>query len=158
MVELGPRLKLELVKIEEGIMGGEVLYHSYIAKSKEEVKELKQTAEKKAFLKLSRKKQQDENIKRKLDEKQRHKDELQKKRAALVENEEDNSEPSTIIPKIRPVKATTSSKVNGKVSMKRKEVEAEFDGDAEDEDDDDDGFSDYDISDDEMMPLDDADL
>ncbi|MFH4979215.1 hypothetical protein AB6A40_005924 [Gnathostoma spinigerum] len=41
LVELGPRLKLELYKIEEGVDEGEVLYHSYITKSSEEIEQLR---------------------------------------------------------------------------------------------------------------------
>ncbi|KAJ6222964.1 hypothetical protein RDWZM_001509 [Blomia tropicalis] len=42
LVELGPRMSLELVKIEDGVMTGEVLYHSYITKTNEEIQETKQ--------------------------------------------------------------------------------------------------------------------
>lgn len=41
MFELGPRMKLQLVKIEEGIMTGEVLFHEFIKKTPEEIKALK---------------------------------------------------------------------------------------------------------------------
>jgi ribosome biogenesis protein SSF1/2 len=34
LTELGPRLRLELVKIEEGMCDGKVLYHCYIHKTK----------------------------------------------------------------------------------------------------------------------------
>lgn len=48
MIELGPRLTLELVKIEEGIDEGEVLYHSYITKTaKELIKQRKELPKKK---------------------------------------------------------------------------------------------------------------
>lgn len=35
-------MSLELVKIEDGVMTGEVLYHSYITKTNEEIQETKQ--------------------------------------------------------------------------------------------------------------------
>lgn len=35
--EIGPRLKLRLVKIEEGVCDGEILYHSLVRKSPEEI-------------------------------------------------------------------------------------------------------------------------
>lgn len=35
--ELGPRLTLELMKVERGLCEGEVLYHSYVTKTAEEV-------------------------------------------------------------------------------------------------------------------------
>ncbi|RWS05830.1 hypothetical protein B4U79_04705, partial [Dinothrombium tinctorium] len=65
LVEIGPRMKLELVKVEEGLMGGEVIYHSLIKKTKAEVKAMKQKRQQKIRLKLSRKRQQEENIRRK---------------------------------------------------------------------------------------------
>jgi ribosome biogenesis protein SSF1/2 len=34
LTEIGPRLRLELVKIEEGMCDGKVLYHKYVHKSK----------------------------------------------------------------------------------------------------------------------------
>ena len=37
--ELGPRLRLKLVKIEEGVCRGNVVFHSFVAKSKKEIKE-----------------------------------------------------------------------------------------------------------------------
>lgn len=36
--ELGPRLKLRLIKIEEGVCRGNVVFHNYIKKSKKEIK------------------------------------------------------------------------------------------------------------------------
>lgn len=40
--EIGPRLKIKLVKIEEGICDGEVLYHEHIKKSVEEIAEIRE--------------------------------------------------------------------------------------------------------------------
>jgi len=40
--EIGPRLKLKLVKIEEGVCDGEVLYHDLIKKTPEELKVLRE--------------------------------------------------------------------------------------------------------------------
>ncbi|KAH8033417.1 hypothetical protein HPB51_012273 [Rhipicephalus microplus] len=42
MVELGPRIKLKLVKIEEGLMTGEVMYHAFIQKTPEQIKALRE--------------------------------------------------------------------------------------------------------------------
>lgn len=33
MVQVGPRLELEVVKVEEGLCQGKVLYHSWVSKS-----------------------------------------------------------------------------------------------------------------------------
>lgn len=41
LIELGPRIRMELLKIEEGLVEGEVLYHKYIQKTEEEKKVIK---------------------------------------------------------------------------------------------------------------------
>ena len=41
LMELGPRIRMELLKIEEGLVEGEVLYHKYIQKTEEEKKTIK---------------------------------------------------------------------------------------------------------------------
>jgi ribosome biogenesis protein SSF1/2 len=63
--ELGPRLRLKLIKIEEGICRGNVVFHEYIKKSKKEIKEQMDEIKKKRELKAERKRIQDENVKRK---------------------------------------------------------------------------------------------
>nr|CAG4650928.1 EOG090X0508 [Simocephalus serrulatus] len=42
MIELGPRMRMELIKIEEGLVDGEVLYHQFIQKTEEEKKLIRQ--------------------------------------------------------------------------------------------------------------------
>lgn len=44
LVELGPRMTLSLMKITVGVDDGEVLYHSYITKTKNEVDQLRREA------------------------------------------------------------------------------------------------------------------
>lgn len=51
-------MDLELVKIEQGVCDGIVLYHKHVAKSLEEVAETQRIREKKAMLKAMRKKEQ----------------------------------------------------------------------------------------------------
>lgn len=63
--ELGPRLKLRLVKIEEGFCRGNVVFHSIIDKSTAEVKRNLDGMKNKRELKEKRKRVQEENIKRK---------------------------------------------------------------------------------------------
>ena len=41
LYEIGPRLKLKLIKIEEGVCDGEVLYHQFVTKTAEEMKEIR---------------------------------------------------------------------------------------------------------------------
>ncbi|CAI6575785.1 AAB_G0011760.mRNA.1.CDS.1 [Saccharomyces cerevisiae] len=65
LTELGPRLTLKLVKIEEGICSGKVLHHEFVQKSSEEIKALEKRHAAKMRLKEQRKKEQEENIAKK---------------------------------------------------------------------------------------------
>ncbi|KAG8200583.1 hypothetical protein JTE90_000653 [Oedothorax gibbosus] len=65
LFELGPRIKLQLMKIEEGVMTGEVLYHDYITKTPEEIAALRAKMKAKKHLKEQRKAQQKNNVERK---------------------------------------------------------------------------------------------
>ncbi|KAH8743695.1 Brix domain-containing protein [Hyaloscypha finlandica] len=65
LVELGPRMKLRMTKVEEGVCTGKVMWHEYIHKTKEEVKQLDKKWEKKRQEKEARKKIQRENVERK---------------------------------------------------------------------------------------------
>lgn len=48
--ELGPRLTLQLIKIEDGLMDGEVLYHDLIHKTEEEKAEIEKKREQKKYI------------------------------------------------------------------------------------------------------------
>jgi len=65
LVELGPRMRLRMTKVEEGLCSGKVLWHEYVSKSKEEIKELEQRWEQRRKEKEARKKQQKENVEKK---------------------------------------------------------------------------------------------
>ena len=85
LTELGPRLTLKLVKIEEGICSGKVLHHEYVQKSSGEIRELEKRHAAKMRLKEQRKKEQEENIAKKKavkDAKKERKLERRKARAA----------------------------------------------------------------------------
>ncbi|KAL2824632.1 Brix domain-containing protein [Aspergillus cavernicola] len=69
LVELGPRLKLRLIKVEDGLCEGRVMWHDYIHKSQDEVDGLDKSWDKKAKEKAQRKKIQKENVERKKQEK-----------------------------------------------------------------------------------------
>lgn len=69
LVELGPRMKLRLVKVEEGMCQGQVMWHEHIHKSKQEIRELKERWEQRRRDKEARKRQQKENVERKKKEK-----------------------------------------------------------------------------------------
>jgi len=111
LVELGPRLTLEIVKVENGFGEGDVLYHKYVSKTQQEAKEIKEKVrllytyifknmyiyitlthsltqffvpqyERKMSLKAERRQAQEENVKRKREsEEQRLKEKAERKRA-----------------------------------------------------------------------------
>lgn len=92
LVELGPRLKLELRKVEEGMVEGKVLYHKYIKKTAAEVKELERKHADKQRLREQRRKAQEENIKKKGEKGSRMQRGKEKARAAAGGDEEDDEE------------------------------------------------------------------
>ncbi|KAI4495176.1 hypothetical protein M0804_001377 [Polistes exclamans] len=63
--ELGPRITLQLMKIEGGLLDGEVLFHEFIHKTEEEKLQIQKRRDEKKKLKEKRKKIQDENKKKK---------------------------------------------------------------------------------------------
>jgi ribosome biogenesis protein SSF1/2 len=65
LVELGPRMKLRMTKVEEGVCSGKVMWHEYIHKSKEEIKQLDKKWDQRKQEKEARKKIQKENVERK---------------------------------------------------------------------------------------------
>ena len=65
LVELGPRMKLRIVKVEEGLSEGRVMWNEFVTKSKAEEKELDQKWDEKRKLKEERRQQQKENVERK---------------------------------------------------------------------------------------------
>jgi len=85
LTEIGPRISLRLVKIEEGLSGGAVLYHKFKTKSEEEMAALQEKKEKKEELKEERKRIQNENVAKKEQAKQ-----AEKKKADKEKRKEDN--------------------------------------------------------------------
>jgi len=65
LTELGPRLTLRLVKVEEGVCAGKVLWHEYLERTAEEERELDRVWERRRREKEERKKVQRENVARK---------------------------------------------------------------------------------------------
>ena len=70
LVEMGPRLRLKLVKVERGLAAGDVMYHAYVKKTAEEIKTQKARIEKEALEKKRRREVQDVNVNRKRVEKE----------------------------------------------------------------------------------------
>jgi ribosome biogenesis protein SSF1/2 len=65
LVELGPRMKLRMTKVEEGVCNGKIMWHEYIHKTKEEMRELDKRWEQRRQEKEVRKKIQRENVEKK---------------------------------------------------------------------------------------------
>ena len=67
--EIGPRMELELMKVEEGMCEGRVLYHAYVKKTEEEVVALEKKKVDKEALRKKRREEQEANVRRKEKEK-----------------------------------------------------------------------------------------
>ncbi|KAG7460301.1 hypothetical protein MATL_G00220090 [Megalops atlanticus] len=65
LTEIGPRLTLRLVKIEEGLGEGSVLYHAVISKTEEELQEILSRKERELQQKEERRRKQELNITKK---------------------------------------------------------------------------------------------
>lgn len=65
LVELGPRMRLRMVKVEEGVCEGRVMWHEYINKSKMEEKELDEVWRVRREEKERRRREQRENVEKK---------------------------------------------------------------------------------------------
>eukprot|EP00244_Chara_vulgaris_P009917 TRINITY_DN4367_c0_g1_i6.p1 TRINITY_DN4367_c0_g1~~TRINITY_DN4367_c0_g1_i6.p1 ORF type:complete len:483 (+),score=105.75 TRINITY_DN4367_c0_g1_i6:59-1450(+) len=66
--EIGPRMELQLIKVEAGLCSGDVLFHAYVHKTPEEIAALREQAVKKEALRKQRKAEQEANVKRKMAE------------------------------------------------------------------------------------------
>lgn len=65
LAELGPRMRLRLIKVEEGLCQGKVLWHEFVRKSEEEEREMESRWEERKREKEERKRVQRENLERK---------------------------------------------------------------------------------------------
>nr|CAI5864142.1 unnamed protein product [Callosobruchus analis] len=89
LIELGPRLTLSLIKIEDGLLDGEVLYHDLIHKSEEEREEIQRKREIKKY-KTKRKEEKDSRGKQ--EEKEEIKAQLKEK---SIKGQKEKSESKT---------------------------------------------------------------
>lgn len=71
--EIGPRMELRLVKVEEGLNGSSVLYHDYVHMSAAEVAKQTRDITAKRQLAAERRAEQERNVKKKKQAKQNHK-------------------------------------------------------------------------------------
>lgn len=90
LTEVGPRLNLRLVKIEEGICSGKVLHHEFVYKTDEEIRLLEKRHQAKLRLKEQRKKEQEANIAKKKAAKEAKKQRKLERRNARKELENQN--------------------------------------------------------------------
>lgn len=88
LFELGPRITFQLIKVEDGLMDGEVLYHELVEKTEEEKALIKKRREAKRRLKEKRKSKQEENIKKK----QKEKEELKQKSLEGIKKKKESTE------------------------------------------------------------------
>ncbi|KAJ2504346.1 rRNA-binding ribosome biosynthesis protein [Coemansia sp. RSA 2049] len=65
LLELGPRMELKLMKVEGGLCQGEVLFHSYLHKTKEELEKQARVRQIKLTQQARRRQEQESNVERK---------------------------------------------------------------------------------------------
>jgi len=85
LVEIGPRLRLKLTKVERGLANGDVMYHAYVTKDPLEVREQREKIQKQADLKRKRREEQEQNVRRKKEVKE-EKRERKRRRAEERKN------------------------------------------------------------------------
>ena len=152
LTELGPRMELGLVKIEDGIGDGkgEVLFHEFIHKTPKEAAAIARKAKEKEKLAKSRRAEQEANVKRKKEEKEALKKEKADKKKAKIasgetveeeEEEESESEDEFAYEDMfgnEEVPAADDGEVDGEeeVFEENSEDEDSEEGDEEDEDSD----------------------
>ncbi|NXW38667.1 SSF1 protein, partial [Phaetusa simplex] len=74
LTEIGPRMTLQLIKVEEGLAQGNVLYHGFIHKTEAEVKEILARKEAKLQLKAERRQKQEADVERKRRQREAHRE------------------------------------------------------------------------------------
>lgn len=87
LTEVGPRLNLRLVKIEEGICSGKILHHEFVHKTDDEIRLLEKKHAAKMRLKEQRRKEQEANIAKKKATKDAKKQRKLERRQARKEQE-----------------------------------------------------------------------
>ncbi|XP_036048676.1 suppressor of SWI4 1 homolog isoform X2 [Onychomys torridus] len=73
LTEIGPRMTLQLIKIQEGVGNGNVLFHSFVHKTEEELQAILAAKEEKLRLKARRQNQQAKDLERKRELREAHK-------------------------------------------------------------------------------------
>uniref|UniRef100_A0A3B4XXQ6 Peter pan homolog n=2 Tax=Seriola TaxID=8160 RepID=A0A3B4XXQ6_SERLL len=73
LTEIGPRMTLQLTKIQEGMGEGNVLYHALVSKTEEEIQEILNRKEAQLKEKEDRRKKQARNVAQKKEKREEHK-------------------------------------------------------------------------------------
>ncbi|KAI1467698.1 Brix-domain-containing protein [Daldinia caldariorum] len=92
LVELGPRMKLRMTKVEEGLCSGKTMWHEHIHKSRQEIQDLEQRWEKRRAEKEARRKQQKANVEKKKKEREANGSKNKKDGADGDEEEEEDDD------------------------------------------------------------------
>jgi ribosome biogenesis protein SSF1/2 len=96
LIELGPRMTLNLTKIQDNLCGGEVLYHAFVSKSEEDLKKQKVEHERKQKEKEQRKLEQEKNVEKKKLAAEEHKKRCAPDTGFEEENEEEEEDRNDI--------------------------------------------------------------
>jgi len=81
LVELGPRLSMQLIKVEQGLGEGNIMYHAFIQKTPEEAKEIQESKEKEVRHKNERREVQERNVEKKQKVKEEKRDAKRKRKS-----------------------------------------------------------------------------
>uniref|UniRef100_A0A3Q3WDM1 Brix domain-containing protein n=1 Tax=Mola mola TaxID=94237 RepID=A0A3Q3WDM1_MOLML len=98
LTEIGPRMTLQLMKIQEGMGEGNVLYHSMISKTEEEIQDILNRKESQLKQKQERRKKQEQNVaqkKEKQEENKKRSMEGIKRKHAEAEEDSEVEDPGT---------------------------------------------------------------
>ncbi|XP_043362886.1 suppressor of SWI4 1 homolog isoform X2 [Dermochelys coriacea] len=72
LTEIGPRMTLQLIKVEEGLSQGNVLYHSFVLKTEEQLRVALARREERLWLKAERCRRQEADVQRKKEQQEAH--------------------------------------------------------------------------------------
>uniref|UniRef100_A0A674I8D4 Peter pan homolog n=1 Tax=Terrapene triunguis TaxID=2587831 RepID=A0A674I8D4_9SAUR len=72
LTEIGPRMTLQLIKVEEGLNQGNVLYHSFILKTEEQLRAALARKGERLRLKAERRRRQEADVQRKKEQREAH--------------------------------------------------------------------------------------
>ncbi|GLJ12761.1 hypothetical protein SUGI_0197250 [Cryptomeria japonica] len=86
--EIGPRMTLQLVKVEEGLCSGGIIFHEFVKKTPEEIKMLRDNIDQREALRKQRRAEQEANVRRKELAKQALKQKSRRANQATMDVEE----------------------------------------------------------------------